>query len=189
MGHWAKTLLALSQNSNIHSRGMHHFWYVLCPEIKDIWSLCQHLRNSLQVLCGITHGFFFPWNPVILVKTLTSPCLVQSRFSFTHLRKASHAGGEYYSNEAYLLCFSFCKNHSPVFPVVHDLQASASDMLPSIIIVCFLKTKSSISVLSEGRRLMYIFLSKMFNIYGLHTITFCFLFHKTILTLSEFPYK
>lgn len=147
------------------------------------------LRNSLQVLCGITHGFFFPWNPVILVETLTSRCLVQSRFSFTHLRKASHAGGEYYSNEAYLLCFSFCKNHSPVFPVVHDLQASASDMLPSIIVVCFLKTKSSIIVLSEGRRLMYIFLSKMFNIYGLHRITLCFLFHKTILTLSEFPYK
>lgn len=35
--------------------------------------------------------------------------------------------------------FHFGKNHSPVFPVVHDLQASASDMLPSIIVVCFLK--------------------------------------------------
>lgn len=135
------------------------------------------------------HGFIFPWNPVILVGTLTSPCLVQSRFSFTHLRKASHAGGQYDLHEAYLLCFSFCENHSPVLPAVHDLQASASDMLPSIIVVCFLKNKYNISVLSESRRLMHIFLSKMFNIYWLYRITFCFLFHKTILMSSEFPNK
>lgn len=92
------------------------------------------------------HGFIFPWNPVILVGTLTSPCLVQSRFSFTHLRKASHAGGQYDLHEAYLLCFSFCENHSPVLPAVHDLRASASDMLPSIIVVCFLKKTNIISV-------------------------------------------
>lgn len=137
MGHWAKTLLALSRTPISIPEGCITS-DVFCLEIKDTWSLCQHWETAFKSY--VHHAWLFLSLESCHFSRNSNISLLSSvKVLLYHLRKASHAGGEYYSNEAYLLCFSFCKNHSPVFPVVYDLQASASDMLPSIIVVCFLK--------------------------------------------------